>query len=156
HRFVAEPDGTTTLYVGAENWPAPVPLIHKGNIWYFDGAAAKQEILYRRVGKNEVSAIRVCMELAMAEKEYFDANRVYAARIMSDEGQKNGLYWSGEPRSPIGPMIAHADATVTSAASMPFRGYYYRVLSDQGKGADGGAKSYLVDGKMTGGFAVIA
>jgi hypothetical protein len=156
HRLFKEPDGTTTLYVGVDNWPTPMPLVNKGNVWYFDGQAAKQAVLFRRIGKNEISTIRVCDQLAAAEKEYFAMQNVYAAKITSDPDQKNGLYWSGEPKSPIGPKIAAADTTSKNASPAPFRGYYFRVLTDQGKDAPGGAKSYMVDGKMTGGFAIMA
>jgi Protein of unknown function (DUF2950) len=156
HRLFKEPDGTTTLYVGVDNWPTPMPLANKGNVWYFDGEAAKQAVLFRRIGKNEISTIRVCEQLAAAEKEYFAMQHVYAAKIASDAGQKNGLYWDGEPKSPIGPKVAAADTTGKTASTSPFRGYYFRVLTDQGKDAPGGAKSYIVDGKMTDGFAVEA
>src|SRR5580698_3765981 len=90
HRLVKEPDGTTTLYIGAENWPTPIPLINKGNSWYFDTEAAKQEILFRRIGRNEMSAIRVCQELAAAQKEYSAQHNEYAQKIFSDAGQHNG------------------------------------------------------------------
>ena len=109
HRLVKEPDGTTTLYIGAENWPTPIPLVDEGNSWYFDTAAGKQEILYRRVGKNELAAIQVCHELVDAEKEYYaqphdgDQNSHYAQKLFSDPGKHNGLYWetsSGEA-SPV-------------------------------------------------------
>src|SRR5580700_9010033 len=94
HRFMKEPDGTTTLYIGPENWPTPIPLMNKGNAWYFDTAAGKQEILYRRVGRNEMSTIRVCQELVAAEKEYYSKEQnEYARKIFSDEGRHNGLYW---------------------------------------------------------------
>jgi hypothetical protein len=156
HRLFKEPDGTTTLYVGVDNWPTPISLVNKGNIWYFDGEAAKQEILFRRIGRNEISTIRVCEQLAAAEKDYFAMQHVYAAKIASDPGQKNGLYWDGEPKSPIGPKIAVADTTSKNASANPFRGYYFRVLTDQGKDVPGGAKSYMVDGKMTDGFAIEA
>jgi Protein of unknown function (DUF2950) len=156
HRLFKEPDGTTTLYIGVDNWPAPIPLVNKGKVWYFDGAAAKQEILYRRVGRNEISTIRVCEQLAAAENEYFAAQHVYATKIASDPGQHNGLYWSGEPKSPIGPLVATADTTSKGVSPTPFHGYYFRVLTNQGKDASGGAKSYMVDGKMTGGFAIEA
>jgi hypothetical protein len=156
HRLFKEPDGTTTLYVGVDNWPTPISLVNKGNIWYFDGEVAKQEILFRRIGRNEISTIRVCEQLAAAENEYFAMQQAYAAKIASDPGQKNGLYWDGEPKSPIGPKIAVADTTSKNASATPFRGYYFRVLTDQGKDAPGGAKNYMVDGKMTGGFAIEA
>jgi hypothetical protein len=163
HRLVKEPDGTTTLYIGAENWPTPIPLVSKGNLWYFDTEAAKQEILFRRIGRNEMSAIRVCQELAAAEKEYSSQHGEYAQKIFSDEGQHDGLYWKtadGEPASPIGPLVASAVAESSpknqNRPPTPFRGYYFRILTRQGKDAPGGAKNYIVNGKMTAGFAFIA
>ena len=164
HRLVNEPDGTTVLYIGAMNWPAPIPLVHNGNGWYFDTDAGKKEILYRRIGRNEMSAIRVCQELAAAEHEYYDTRQSqYAQAIFSDEGQHNGLYWkvsAGEPQSPIGPLVAHAVAQGydpgRSGAPTPYRGYYFHILAMQGTHAPGGAKQYIVDGKMTGGFAFVA
>jgi hypothetical protein len=163
HRLVKEPDGTTTLYIGAENWPTPIPLLNNGTTWYFDTNAGKQEILYRRIGRNEMSAIRVCQELVAAEKEYSAQHGEYAQKTFSDEGQHNGLYWksaAGEPQSPIGPLVAmaFADASGTDrdSAPTPFHGYYYRILTRQGKNAPGGAKGYIVNGKMTGGVAFIA
>jgi hypothetical protein len=165
HRLVNEPDGTTVLYIGARNWPTPIPLVHNANGWYFDTEAGKREILYRRIGRNEMSAIRVCEELAAAEHEYHDAQHAqYAQAIFSDEGQHNGLYWkvaAGEPQSPIGPLVAHAVAQgyeqpARSGAPAPYRGYYFHILTMQGKHAPGGAKRYIVDGKMTEGFAFVA
>jgi Protein of unknown function (DUF2950) len=159
HRLIREPDGTTTLYVGAENWPMPIPLMKKGTVWYFDTAVAKAEILYRRVGRNEISTIHVCQQLVAAEKEYYAMHHnAYASKIFSDEGQQDGLYWkaaSGQPQSPIGPLLAAA-ATSGNAAPTPYRGYYYHILMRQGASAPGGAKSYVVAGKMTGGFAFLA
>src|SRR5271163_951435 len=119
HRLVMEPDGMTTLYVGAENWPTPIPLVHKGSVWYFDTAAGKQQILYRRIGRNELATIQVCRELVDAEKEYYgqphdgDSGNRYAQKLFSDPDKHNGLYWKasgGEPESPIGPLIAQASA----------------------------------------------
>jgi hypothetical protein len=163
HRLVKEPDGTTVLYIGAKNWPTPIPLVNKGGSWYFDTEAGKKEILYRRVGRNEMSTIRVCQELVAAEKEYSAQHGEYAQKIFSDEGQRNGLYWkaaAGEPLSPVGPLVAAAVtesyATSRDSAPTPYRGYYYHVLARQGKNSPGGAKSYSVDGKMTGGFAFVA
>src|SRR5208283_4857422 len=140
HRLVNEPDGTMVLYIGAENWPTPIPLVNQGTSWYFDTAEGKKEILYRRIGRNEISAIRVCQELVAAQKEYYSAARhEYAPRIFSEEGRHNGLYWkaaSGEPQSPVGPLVASAAATdyVKSQADgpTPYRGYYYRILTRQG------------------------
>ncbi len=164
HRLVKEPDGTTTLYIGAENWPTPIPLVKKGNSWYFDTDAGKKEILYRRIGQNELSTIRVCQELAAAEKEYYSKHHSeYAQKIFSDEGQHNGLYWKAandEPQSPIGPLVASAVAEgyvkSRNDAPTPYRGYYYHILTSQGENAPGGAKSYIVNGKMTEGFAFVA
>lgn len=164
HRLVNEPDGTTTLYIGAKNWPTPIPLAHKGRSWYFDTDAAKKEILYRRVGRNEMSTIRVCEELVAAEKDYHRARPdAYAEKIWSDTGQRNGLYWpaaAGDPQSPIGPLVASAVAEGYTGgreiSRTPYRGYYFHILKQQGKHASGGAKSYIADGKMTGGFAFVA
>ncbi len=163
HRLVKEPDGATVLYIGAHNWPAPIPLVHKGNSWYFDTEAGKKEILYRRVGRNELSAIRVCQELVAAQKEYSAEHKEYAQKIFSDEGQHNGLYWEaaeGAPQSPIGPLVASAVAQGYAkrrdGTPTPYRGYYFHILTRQGKNAPGGAKNYVVNGKMTEGFAFVA
>ncbi len=163
HRLAKEADGSTVLYIGAKNWPTPIPLMNKGGSWYFDTTAGTKEILFRRVGRNEMSTIRVCQELAAAEKEYSAQHGEYAQKIFSDEGQRNGLYWkaaAGEPLSPVGPLVAAAVtesyATGRDSAPTPYRGYYYHVLVRQGKDAPGGAKSYSVNGKMTGGFAFVA
>ncbi len=164
HRFVKEADGSTVLYIGAHNWPTPIPLVNKGKVWYFDTDAGVKEILFRRVGRNEMSAIRVCQELVAAQKEYYSAqHNEYAAKVFSDEGQHNGLYWKvaqGEARSPIGPLVAAAvtggSTKSGEGAPTPYRGYYYHLLARQGKNVPGGAKSYLVNGRMTGGFAFVA
>jgi hypothetical protein len=153
HRLVTEPDGKTTLYIGAENWPTPIPLVHKAASWYFDTPAGKEEILYRRIGRNEMEVIHTCRELVDAQKEYYahphDGNSAneYAQKLSSDPGKHNGLYWeasAGVSESPIGPLVAAA------VKSEPFEGYYYRILTGE-KG-----QSYIVDGKMTGGFAFLA
>lgn len=141
HRLVNEPDGTTTLYVGAENWPTPIPLVHQGSAWYFDTAAGKEEILYRRIGRNELAVIQVCHELVDAQKEYYaqphdgDSDKRYAQRIFSDPGKHNGLYWqpvSGEAESPIGPLVAEATAEGyvrdPDHKPQPFQGYFFRIL----------------------------
>jgi hypothetical protein len=164
HRLVQEPDGTTTLYIGAKNWPTPIPLVHKASSWYFDTDAGKKEILYRRIGRNEISTIHVCRELVAAENEYRATRHgEYAEKILSDEGQHNGLYWpalAGTPRSPIGPLVASAVADgyalANKSALTPYRGYYFHMLTRQGKNAPGGAKSYVVNGRMTEGFAFVA
>lgn len=167
HRFVNEPDGTTTLYIGAENWPTPIPLMHKGNAWYFDTPAGKKEVLYRRIGRNELAVIQVCREVVDAEKEYYsqphdgESEQQYAGKLSSDPGKHNGLYWetsAGQQESPIGPLVAAAAADGHSGnpdhKPQPFMGYYFRILTAQ-KTAKG-SSSYIVDGKMTGGFAFLA
>jgi hypothetical protein len=169
HRLGKEPDGTITIYIGAENWPMPVPLVSKRNRWYFDCDNGKREIFFRRIGRNEMRAMDVCRALVEAQKEYSaeprDGNSVkqYAARFVSDEGKQNGLYWKsdgGKPESPIGPIITYAATEEYQKASISqpnaFHGYYFRLLNRQGKNARGGAKSYLVNGKMTRGFAFVA
>jgi hypothetical protein len=164
HRLVKEPDGTIILYIGAENWPTPIPLVKKANAWYFDTEAGKKEILFRRIGRNEISTIQVCRELVAAEKEYYSTQgNVYAQKILSDPGQRNGLYWraaDSEPKSPIGPLVASAVAEGyirrQNGAPTPYRGYYYRILTRHRKTSPGGAKSYIVNGKMTEGFAFVA
>jgi Protein of unknown function (DUF2950) len=159
HRLVMEPDGKTTLYIGAENWPTPIPLANKGKMWYFDTPAGKDEVLYRRIGRNELAVIQVCRELVDAEKEYYgqphdgDSGNQYAQKLYSDPGKHNGLYWqasAGEGESPIGPMIASAAAEKPE----PFHGYYFRILT--GQKTSGGTQSYVDNGKMTKGFAFIA
>ena len=169
HRLVVEPDGTTTLYVGAENWPTPIPLVTKGGAWYFDTAVGKQEVLYRRIGRNELAVIQVCRELVDAEREYYaephdgDLGKQYAQKIYSDPNKHNGLYWEpapGEAESPIGPFLASAAAegytNNPGQKLVPFEGYYFRVLNGQGTHEPGGARSYMADGRMTGGFAILA
>jgi Protein of unknown function (DUF2950) len=169
HRLVLEPDGTTTLYIGAENWPTPIPLMHKANQWYFDTAAGKQEILYRRIGRNELAIIQVCREVVDAEKEYYslphdgDSGQHYAGKFFSDPAKHNGLYWkpvSGEAESPIGPSIAGAAQEDVAGSAVqetqPFEGYYFRMLKAQGAHAPGGARSFAEGGKMTSGFAFVA
>ena len=169
NRWAAESNGNQTLYIGAENWPFPIPLKKNASgQWYFDTKEGVQEILFRRIGKNELEAISVCEGLADAQQEYFqqlhDGSTVhqYAQRIISDEGKQNGLYWKvdeGQPESPIGPLVAHATAQgygATGGKPEPFHGYFFHTLKAQGAHAPGGAKNYIVDGNMTGGFAFVA
>jgi hypothetical protein len=167
HRFVTEANGTVTLIVGAENWPFPIPLVANHGSWYFDTAAGKDEILFRRIGKNELAAMDACRELVEAQKQYFErppANlpQQFAQRLVSDEGQHNGLYWHGasdEFDSPINPLIAYARQnrpTDQVGEHVPFNGYMFRIVTSQGPHAPGGAKNYIVDGKMSAGFAFVA
>ncbi len=161
HRLVKEPNGAVTLYMGAENWPFPIPLVETDGRWSFDTAVGKQEILMRRIGKNEFSAIELCHELVAAEKEHYagahpgEAGQ-YAPYFVAEKGEHNGLYHPVEHGQPeIGPLLAQAGMQ-GSGEHTPFRGYFFRVLSKQGPDAPGGAKDYMVDGKMTGGFAFVA
>lgn len=164
NRLVKEPDGSVTLYIGAENWPTPIPLAMKGNFWFFDTEAGKKEILFRRIGRNELSAIRVCQELVAAQKEYYAMeHNEYANQMLSDPGLHNGLYWKvseGEPQSPIGPLVASAVVEGygkgKAGLETPYHGYFFRILTRQGTHAPGGAKGYIVNGKMTTGFAFVA
>ncbi|HTR63731.1 MAG TPA: DUF2950 domain-containing protein [Candidatus Binataceae bacterium] len=163
HRLAYNSDGQVILYVGADNWPLPIPIVKQGDGWVFDTAEGKDELLYRRVGRNELYTIDVLQELADAQQDYSNVQQQFAQKILSDSGQKNGLYWptSGdEPESPIGPLIADASAEGykrdPSGKPAPFHGYYYKVLKSQGADAPGGAQDYIVDGKMTRGFAFLA
>lgn len=168
NRWAKDVNGDQTLYIGAENWPFPIPLKSNAGQWYFDTKAGVQEILFRRIGKNEMAAIRVCEVLAEAQQDYFeqthdgDTVHQYAQKFTSDEGKQNGLYWKvaeGQPESPVGPLVAYATGEGyggEKTAAQPFHGYYYRMLKGQGANVKGGAKSYIVDGKMTGGFAFVA
>ena len=161
HRLVKEPDGETTLYVGAENWPLPIPIVEFRGNWYFDAALGRQEILYRRIGQNEVETIDALHGIVDAQKEYYaqdpprDGGHEYAAHFDSAQGSRNGLYWSSTNNdSPLGPYLARAG--YDRSDRMPLHGYFYRILTAQGPNASGGAKSYLANGKMTGGFAIVA
>ena len=163
HRLAYNDDGQVILYVGADNWPFPIPIKKQADGWVFDTAEGKDELLYRRVGRNELYTIDVLQELADAQQDYSNVQQQFAQKILSDSGQKNGLYWptSGdEPESPIGPLIADASAEGykrdPSGKPAPFHGYYYKVLKSQGADAPGGAQDYIVDGKMTRGFAFLA
>jgi hypothetical protein len=142
HRLVKEPDDTVALYVGAENWPLPIPLVEYKGSWYFDAEMGKQEIRYRRVGRNEMEALEVCRTLADAEKEYYGGAHHYTDKFVSTGGARDGLYWKvdeGAEKSPIGPYLAHAGVSGSAADTRePFHGYYYRVLmngDDAGPGA---------------------
>jgi hypothetical protein len=168
HRFAYDDQGRVILYIGAGNWPVPIPLVKKDNGWVFDTAAGKEELLFRRIGRNELFTIKVLEELADAQSEYASeahdgGEGQFAQKILSDPGKHNGLYWEaaeGQPESPIGPLVASATAEGYKRDSggnpIPFHGYYYKVLEGQGRNAPGGAKKYLVDGKMTHGFAFLA
>lgn len=167
HRFVTEPNGTVTLVVGAENWPLPIPLVNKNGVWYFDTDSGKDEILFRRTGRNEIAAMDACGDLVVAEKQYFahapdDSAKQFARRLVSEKGRHDGLYSedaNNASDSPIDPLIAYAyrkGPRNQAVEQVPFNGYFFRVLTSQGSHAAGGAKNYVVHGKMTGGFAFVA
>jgi Protein of unknown function (DUF2950) len=169
HRWRKLADGDQILLVGADNFPFPIPLKkNESGQWFFDIAAGKEEVLNRRVGRNELAVIEVCEALVKAQAEYFSqlhdgaTTRQYAVKFLSDPGKQNGLYWKsgeGQPESPLGPLLAFATSEGYSAkpeAHAPFHGYYFRMLKGQTDKAPGGAKEYLVNGKMIGGFAFVA
>jgi hypothetical protein len=169
HRWRKMPDDSQLLLIGADNFPFPIPLKkNAAGRWYFDAAAGREEILMRRIGRNELAVMDVCMALVDAEAEYFSmhhddgSSHQFAAKFISDAGKQNGLYWEaaeGQPKSPLGPMAAYATNegyNVKPDAHVPFHGYYFHMLTGQGANAPGGAKQYIVDGKMTGGFAFVA
>ena len=167
HRFVTETSGTVTLVVGAENWPFPIPLVKNNGSCYFDTDAGKDEIEFRRIGRNELAAMDACRDLVEAQKQYFarppgDLPKQFAQKLVSDEGRHNGLYWHGasdEFDSPINPLIAYARQNLPTdqvGEHVPFNGYMFRVLTSQGRHAPGGAMNYIVDGKMSAGFAFVA
>lgn len=156
------------LVIGNDDWPFPIPVIKKGDSWVFDIDRGKEEILNRRIGDNELFTIQTLLAVVDAQREYAmkDRNKngllEYAQKFLSDPGKKNGLYWeakAGEPQSPLGPIMVKATGEgykVASSKPYPYHGYYYKILTAQGKDAPGGAYSYLVKGKMIGGFAVVA
>jgi hypothetical protein len=157
------------LVIGNEGWPFPVPLVEEANGWRFDTAAGKEEVLARRIGRNELTAIRVARTYVAAQRRYassgHDGKRagLYARTFRSDPGRQNGLYWvasRGEPRSPLGDVLSEAAveraANAPARSPSPFYGYNFRILTAQGKAAPGGAMDYLVGGEMSRGFALIA
>lgn len=155
NRLVRELDGTVSLVIGARNWPYPIPIVQNGNQWFFDTPAGKAEILFRRIGRNEISAMKICDELVAAQKEYFKQHGEYAQTIYSEPGKQNGLHWkteNGQPESPIGPLVAQAVSGGSGTnQGTPFRGYYFHVLTVSQNG-----QSYTMNGKMTKGFAFVA
>jgi hypothetical protein len=169
HRWREMPDGAQMLLVGADNFPFPIPL-KKNNDgqWFFDTAAGKNEVLNRRIGRNELAIIEVSRAAADAQADYFsqlhdgEKTKQFAAKFISDPGKQNGLYWKaseGQPPSPLGPLAAFATAegyTAKPEGHTAFHGYYFRMLKGQSDKAPGGAKDYMVNGKMTGGFAFVA
>jgi hypothetical protein len=169
HRWRTMPDASQVLLVGADNFPFPIPLKkNESGQWLFDTAAGKEEILNRRIGRNELAVIEVCQAAADAQVEYFSqlhggaTEHQYAVKFISDPGSQNGLYWKStddQPQSPLGPLVAFATSEGYGGdrdVHTPFHGYYFRMLKGQSDKAPGGAMNYLVDGKMVRGFAFVA
>lgn len=158
------------LVIGNEEWPFPIPLVKDGNAWRFDTAAGKEEVLARRIGRNELAVMRACKAYVMAQRLYARQGHdgkpggLYARAFHSEPGRQNGLYWQaghGEKRSPLGDLLAAAadEAAARRTASgqaQPFHGYYFRILTAQGPAAPGGARDYVVNGDLSGGFALVA
>ena len=168
-RSALSPTATVTLYIGAENWPTPIPIVkNSSGAWYFDTEAGMKEILYRRVGNNENDAIDIMHSLVDAQREYAsephngEKTAHYALKFLSDDGKQNGLYWKtgdNETPSPIGPLLVSAAGqgyNMQPGKPAPYHGYYYRMLTMQGAAAKGGARDYMVNGNLTGGFAFVA
>jgi|SRR5689334_6135119 len=166
HRIDMEGDNKAIVILGSEDYPLPIPLVRKDGQWRFDTAAGRDEILARRIGKNELDAIQACLAYVDAQNDYADKDRgagknVYAQRIISQPGKKDGLYWpaaQGEEASPLGELVAQATARGYRATGerAPFHGYYFKILTRQGPAATGGEEDYVVRGKMIGGFALVA
>jgi Protein of unknown function (DUF2950) len=165
HQVVMEGTDKAVLIIGREDWPFPIRLVRKDGTWRFDTAAGREEILYRRIGRNELSAIQACLAYVDAQQEYAEqgvaGNGVYAQRIVSRPGKKDGLYWpaqSSADESPLGDLAASAAAEGYRVGQQraPYHGYYYKILTRQGRNASGGALDYIVRGRMIGGFALVA
>jgi hypothetical protein len=162
HSIKTEGDKKAVILLGNDDFPFPIPLVKTKSVWEFDTAAGRLEILYRRIGRNELDAIQTCLAFVDAEGEYAEKDRgegtgVYAQRIVSTSGKKDGLYWPGDD-SPLGELAAQAagEGYKVGEGPIPYHGYYYRILTQQGPNAPGGALSYVVKGKMIGGFALLA
>jgi hypothetical protein len=170
HRLDREGKGKVMLVVGKNEWPFPIPLVMQKNLWRFDTPAGRVEILNRRIGRNELETIQTCLAIVDAQREYAmnqyggSGALVYAPRFASDPGTKNGLFWEtkeGEEQSPMGELVAKARAEGYNpkggaGEAAPYHGYLYRMMTGQGKNAEGGAYDYMVRGHMLGGFAVVA
>jgi hypothetical protein len=167
HKITMDGDQKATLVIGPEDFPLPIPLVRKDGMWRFDTAAGRQEILARRIGKNELDAIQACLAYVDAQNDYAEKDRTgagagtYAQRIVSQPGKRDGLYWPtsrGEEESPLGELFAQATAQgyQIGAKRTPFHGYLFKILTRQGPDASDGKLDYIVGGKMLGGFALVA
>jgi hypothetical protein len=168
HQVTKEGDDKAVMIIGPEDFPFPIPLARKAGAWRFDTAAGRLEILYRRIGRNELDVIQACLAYVDAQNEYSEKDRTgagvatYAQRIVSHPNKKDGLYWSAtqgdNDQSPLGEFIAQAttEGYAIGGGRTPFHGYYFKILTRQGPMAAGGAVDYVVNGKMIGGFALVA
>jgi hypothetical protein len=170
--LLRESDSKSVLQLGADAWPFPIPLVKQDGRWFFDTAAGKEEILNRRIGANELGAIAVCHAYVDAQREYASMDRngdevlEYAQQLRSTPGTHDGLYWPAQPGddlSPLGPLIAQArvegyrrQTKILSEEQSPYHGYYFKVLTRQGRDAPGGKYNYVINGHMIGGFALVA
>jgi hypothetical protein len=166
--FVKEKEDRVSIIIGNDNWPFPIPIVKKGEGWVFDTKEGREEVLNRRLGRNELNAIQVCSAYVEAQREYASTDRErdgiiqYAQKVVSDTGRRNGLYWEaaeGEVPSPLGPLAAEAAAEGykrTGGKPRPYHGYYYKILKGQGPSAPGGAYQYVINGHMVAGYALVA
>ena len=164
--LVLRPDGENkvTIVAGFEAWPLPIPIVREGTRWYFDAAAGSEELLNRRIGRNELTAIELLRAYVNAQRQYASKPRdgshvrAFARKVASSPGKRDGLYWSadadkGEELSPFGPLIRDLDKR---KANEPYNGYYFKILTGQGAAAPGGAYSYIINGRMVAGYAMVA
>jgi hypothetical protein len=165
HSIRKNGDTSATLLIAQDEYPFSIPIAQKNGAWSFDIASGRDELLARRIGRNELAAIQVCLAYYDAQNEYASTTKVgnlsvYAQRLVSTPGTKNGLYWpasAGEAQSPLGESVALASVTGYRVGSgEPYHGYFYKILTRQGPKASGGEHDYIVNGKMIGGFALIA
>jgi hypothetical protein len=168
HSLVKSGDATVVLQVGKDEWPFPIPLVKESAGWRFDTAEGKEEILNRRIGRNELDVIQVCLAYVDAQREYYrrdpdgDSLLQYAQKFISTKGKRDGLYWEstpGEEESPLGLLVAQARTEGYKGGGgkpVPYHGYYYKILTGQGKDAPGGVYDYVVRGEMMGGFGMVA
>jgi len=171
--LVKEGEAKAILVIGSQKWPFPVPIVKKGDSWLFDTEQGREEILNRRIGHNELFAINVCRAYVEAQGEYYsmpepDSEQIpkYAQHMISHPGKKDGLYWpttAGEKESPLGPLVAKAKEEgymqkrkEGERGPRPFHGYYFRILKRQGSRAPGGKFSYVINGNMVAGYALVA
>ncbi len=164
HKITPQANGSAVLIVGPDDWPLPIPIVQANGRWHFDAKAGTQEIVDRRIGRNEIAAIRTSLAFVDAEEAYHARLGAYAERIVSSPGKYDGLYWQpgpGEPESPLAPLVAQAveegyPGAMAGGKPRPYQGYFFRILKGQGPSAPGGRQSYVTGGAMVGGYALLA